>query len=471
MKRLFDAHDWLKKAEAGFIRSHGKNMERVKKLRGGFMPEKALYVRLHLLQGVVWYHMNAQSLGRAEMYIKTADQENKAISVSDAALSSLVAMGYPVRLSRRALRVCAHPTDANLAMSNAVTYVATKQAELQKRAERERKERDAEREQKRYGKTVMGKPVDLKKLHGLEQMGFDVWVIAQALRQTDNHEEKTLGLLTDEQQLKVLTRSVELDRAERAKAERVRTAPLQVAKYMKEIDQLAGMGFDRKLTRYAVVTNTGNTQAAMAMLTSSDAATLQSLLNGADELNRALKEADGLDSGDDDETDGAGAGAGAGGAVGGGPDDLARALALSASAAGGGGGGGGGVEDELALALAMSLGQDSKSDGSAAAAAAVVKPPPDPKKAEADAKKAAERKQKMEAAAKKRAETLAKEKHDAEVNAEIESSLLDDGVGEDTSDPDAVFDLDLRLETEAIEEYTKRIKADIAALQERAAER
>jgi len=57
LKRLYEAEQWLKRAELGFRRSHGPNLERLRRLRNGFCPEKALYVRLHLLQAVVSYHV------------------------------------------------------------------------------------------------------------------------------------------------------------------------------------------------------------------------------------------------------------------------------------------------------------------------------------------------------------------------------------------------------------------------------
>jgi FtsZ-binding cell division protein ZapB len=54
--RLAVARERLKKAREGLLRSHGKNLERLRVLQGGFCPELALYVRLELLEGVVAYH-------------------------------------------------------------------------------------------------------------------------------------------------------------------------------------------------------------------------------------------------------------------------------------------------------------------------------------------------------------------------------------------------------------------------------
>lgn len=52
----------LSAVEAGFESAHGRNLERLFALKGLHCPERALYVRLHLLQGV--YHAlagNAQT--------------------------------------------------------------------------------------------------------------------------------------------------------------------------------------------------------------------------------------------------------------------------------------------------------------------------------------------------------------------------------------------------------------------------
>jgi hypothetical protein len=170
LKRLYDAYEWLKKAEAGFERAHGRNLERVRILRNGFVPEKALYVRLHLLQAIVSFHTGA--IGRANTYLAQAAKEHSALSVNDDSLTMLVSMGLPLRLSRRALRVTGGAVD------RAVTYAMNKKEELAKRREAERKEREKEAEAKRYGKTALGKPIDVDTLHNLEPLGFDPFVIA-----------------------------------------------------------------------------------------------------------------------------------------------------------------------------------------------------------------------------------------------------------------------------------------------------
>jgi hypothetical protein len=204
--------------------------------------------------------------------VKLAAKENQELAVSDALLAALTGMGYPVKLARRALRVCAGsassassaspskpstpPSSASTSSSSsssgaakapsltaaestllsaATAYLLAKQTERDARIAREAAECETERQHKRYGKTALGKPINLPLLQSLLQMGFDEWVVAQALRQTDNDETRTLALLTDPTQLQLLQQTVAMDRAEREKATVAKAAHAAAAEYQEEV--------------------------------------------------------------------------------------------------------------------------------------------------------------------------------------------------------------------------------------------
>ena len=86
--QLPDAEQRLYECESNFVRSYGANLERVVALKGSADNEKALYVRMHLLQGIVAFHKGhrqqaAQTLARAE-------QELGALEVGEDALAEVI---------------------------------------------------------------------------------------------------------------------------------------------------------------------------------------------------------------------------------------------------------------------------------------------------------------------------------------------------------------------------------------------
>ena len=70
-----DAEQRLYECESNFVASYGADLERVVALKGSADHERALYMRMHLLQGVVAFHKGhrqqaAQILARAESELK-----------------------------------------------------------------------------------------------------------------------------------------------------------------------------------------------------------------------------------------------------------------------------------------------------------------------------------------------------------------------------------------------------------------
>ncbi|CAN0290908.1 unnamed protein product, partial [Phaeothamnion confervicola] len=79
MKRLPLAERLLAAAKDGFRRSHGAGLERLMALKGEHCAERALYVRLHLLDGVVAF-LQGRS-GDASALLIRAQHECRALSV------------------------------------------------------------------------------------------------------------------------------------------------------------------------------------------------------------------------------------------------------------------------------------------------------------------------------------------------------------------------------------------------------
>jgi hypothetical protein len=81
----------LGKCERALKRSYGEDMERVIALKGSTGWEAALYVRLHLLQGIACYHQG--QLEKSRFFITRAETELNRLQVSDEQLVQLINMG------------------------------------------------------------------------------------------------------------------------------------------------------------------------------------------------------------------------------------------------------------------------------------------------------------------------------------------------------------------------------------------
>ena len=81
MPQLPDAEQRLYECESNFVASYGADLERVVALKGSADHERALYMRMHLLQGVVAFHKGhrhqaKQILARAESELRVSVVSN-----------------------------------------------------------------------------------------------------------------------------------------------------------------------------------------------------------------------------------------------------------------------------------------------------------------------------------------------------------------------------------------------------------
>ena len=64
LSQLPDAEQRLNECEVKLQRSYGTDMQRVVAIKGSADKERALYLRLHLLQGIVTFHQGTIHKGR-----------------------------------------------------------------------------------------------------------------------------------------------------------------------------------------------------------------------------------------------------------------------------------------------------------------------------------------------------------------------------------------------------------------------
>ncbi|KAM5548065.1 hypothetical protein ABKV19_002161 [Rosa sericea] len=218
----------LEKAREGLERAHGKDSSRVRLLQEGRYPERALYLRLELLEGVVAYHS-----GRVEKSMKvltSAQEKFTQLQVPDESLSLVMSMGFRERDAKRALRM------SNQDVSSAVDFLVEQKAKRAQKREDDIQRRDEIKEQKKYGTTPLKKAVDVEKLNQLVSIGFEKELAAEALRRNENDSEKALDDLTNPE-----TNSSIQQHLESRKSKRQRQA------VDASVEALVRMGFDRSL--------------------------------------------------------------------------------------------------------------------------------------------------------------------------------------------------------------------------------
>jgi galactitol-specific phosphotransferase system IIB component len=256
LSRLHEAREWLKRAEDGFVRVHGPNLERVKTLRQGFIPERALYVRLYLLKAVVAHHLGFYV--DASTFIDRARQENALLKVDDQDLSYLLSMQFSLKEARRALR--AHPGNQGAAAA----YAVNQRLKAEELLEQKRKEREDKREALRYGKNQNGSLINIHLLRALRNMGFPNDLAVEALRQYNNDQSLTIGALTDPSQRQALEGAVEATQLARL------ARPTISRSLDADIATLTALGFDARLARFALISTKGDMNQAAIMCSSTD---------------------------------------------------------------------------------------------------------------------------------------------------------------------------------------------------------
>mmetsp|Transcript_47413 Transcript_47413/g.76048 ORF Transcript_47413/g.76048 Transcript_47413/m.76048 type:complete len:669 (+) Transcript_47413:75-2081(+) len=197
---LINAGKWLQIAEFGLQRAHGKNLERIRQLRGDFVPELSLYVRLNILRALQSFYGNDMSA--AQQHLLNAEMDLRKLTISDIDLVKLESMGFSHTESRRALRFCAGDIE------RAITHIYAKRDEQEQKQQQERERAQQRRLQRKYGATKSGKFVDLNLLQQLQGMGVEREIAVEALRQTDNNGEETLNLCTDPDRKEVLAQTL-----------------------------------------------------------------------------------------------------------------------------------------------------------------------------------------------------------------------------------------------------------------------
>ncbi|XP_062613974.1 NEDD8 ultimate buster 1-like [Saccostrea cucullata] len=187
VEELPDADQRLRSSEECFIRSYGANLERVAAVKGESGTQLALYMKLHLLQGIVAFHHHR--IAEAHSLLRKAEEELNRLKVDENKLSQVMMMGFDEREGRLGLRA------TNGDVTKAIQHIIEKRKEKEEIEKKVKEERRMKKIQKDLGETASGKRVNVSLYENLVSMGYGKGAAAAALRQTDNDLNQALEVL------------------------------------------------------------------------------------------------------------------------------------------------------------------------------------------------------------------------------------------------------------------------------------
>ncbi|KAK9728684.1 UBA/TS-N domain [Popillia japonica] len=176
---LPEAQERLKRCEDNFHRSYGPNLERLIALKGSIGNEAALFMRLHLLQAIVFYHQNKRQEARNLLLKVSSELSN--LKVNEQSLQNLVELGYSHAEARLGLR--ATNGDVNMAAN----YINEKRNLREESRRKAVAESIFRKESQKLGLCADGKQyVDPNFVKMLVNMGFGKEAARIALQKTNN---------------------------------------------------------------------------------------------------------------------------------------------------------------------------------------------------------------------------------------------------------------------------------------------
>ena len=201
------ANDYLERAIQGFRIAHGPGLQRLFQISGESCTEKILYVRLHLLQAILAYYKGDSNT--CSIFLGQAQSECEALSLKSYELETLINLGYKRKEAITALRATSNQSSTSnnntmneaqqydLRIGRAINYAieAREKKEAQRATDLEFRRINAR--QRRLGATKHGYNLNISLLDNLVQMGFAEVLVIEALKQTDNHENNAIELLTN----------------------------------------------------------------------------------------------------------------------------------------------------------------------------------------------------------------------------------------------------------------------------------
>jgi len=156
-------------------------------------PEHVVFIRLQLIEAILQYH--AQQPYIAKALLNQLEQKVKCYIIDDSELVNLLAMGFTTKESKAALKACKRDQE------QAASYVLKKREEARLKREADEKRKEEKKESRKYGKTADGKWVDAAVVKGMMELGFNEYLAAEGMRQTNNNQQEAMNLLLSHPEL------------------------------------------------------------------------------------------------------------------------------------------------------------------------------------------------------------------------------------------------------------------------------
>jgi adenine-specific DNA glycosylase len=172
--QLPDAERRLQICERSFKKSYGENLSRVAELKGSAENEKTQIMKLHLLQGVLYFHQNRRA--EANAMLSVAERELNELRVDENSILMLMEMGYTRSEAVTGLRSSYNSIDG------AVNVITERRVQLTEARKKGKKERNLKKCLENLGM----QEVNLKTLGSLIDMGFQKEIAALALKKCQN---------------------------------------------------------------------------------------------------------------------------------------------------------------------------------------------------------------------------------------------------------------------------------------------
>ncbi|XP_026838197.1 NEDD8 ultimate buster 1 isoform X1 [Drosophila erecta] len=187
-----DAERRLVHCSHRFRISYGDNLERLFSLRGRNCPERALILRLQLLQGVVLFHQNRRD--EAFERLESAHSLLRALKINANQLALLTDMGYEPSEARMALRSCNEGND----IEHAIQFIHERRQQLKSARNKYKASEQAMERHLRRNNSKDWTWVNPRSVCSLHDMGYEKDLAVLALQRSNNDIPFAVELLQSE---------------------------------------------------------------------------------------------------------------------------------------------------------------------------------------------------------------------------------------------------------------------------------